>query len=47
MENDSHPEILLVEDRPGNTRLTKEAFHHRGKPLKLRHAWDGVEAMVS
>jgi two-component system, chemotaxis family, response regulator Rcp1 len=45
MENDSHFEILLVEDRPGDTRLTKEAFHHHGKPLQLHHAWDGAEAM--
>jgi chemotaxis family two-component system response regulator Rcp1 len=44
MENGSL-EILLVEDRPGDTRLTKEAFHHHGKPLKLHHVWDGVEAM--
>jgi two-component system, chemotaxis family, response regulator Rcp1 len=45
MDKDSHIEILLVEDRPGDTRLTKEAFHHRGKPLKLHHAWNGIEAM--
>jgi two-component system, chemotaxis family, response regulator Rcp1 len=45
MEKNSHLEVLLVEDRPGDTRLTKEAFHHRGKPLKLHHAWDGAEAM--
>jgi chemotaxis family two-component system response regulator Rcp1 len=45
MKNSSHIQILLVEDRPGDTRLTKEAFHHRGKPLQLHHAWDGVEAM--
>jgi chemotaxis family two-component system response regulator Rcp1 len=44
-ENDSHIEVLLVEDRPGDTRLTKEAFHHRGKPLQLHHAWNGAEAM--
>jgi chemotaxis family two-component system response regulator Rcp1 len=40
-----HVEILLVEDRPGDIRLTKEAFHHVGKPLRLHHAWDGIEAM--
>jgi chemotaxis family two-component system response regulator Rcp1 len=38
-------EILLVEDRPGDIRLTREAFHHEGKPLHLHHAWDGAEAM--
>jgi chemotaxis family two-component system response regulator Rcp1 len=45
MENDVQFEILLVEDLPGDTRLTKEAFDHHGKPLKLHHALDGVEAM--
>jgi CheY-like chemotaxis protein len=38
-------DILLVEDRPGDSRLTKEAFHHRGTPLRLHHAWDGIEAL--
>jgi CheY-like chemotaxis protein len=42
---DNDVEILLVEDRPGDIRLTKEAFRHRGKSLNLHHAWDGVEAM--
>jgi hypothetical protein len=41
----AHIEILLVKDRPGDSRLTKEAFHHRGKPLKLHHAWNGIEAL--
>jgi chemotaxis family two-component system response regulator Rcp1 len=45
MENEAQFEVLLVEDLPGDTRLTKEAFDHHGKPLKLHHAWDGVEAM--
>src|SRR5664279_4917004 len=30
IENDCCLDILLVEDRPGDARLTKEAFHHRG-----------------
>jgi chemotaxis family two-component system response regulator Rcp1 len=38
-------DILLVEDRPGDIRLTREAFHHRGTPLRLYHAWNGIEAM--
>ena len=45
MENDSHIQILLVEDTPGDTRLIKEAFHHLGKPVKLHHAWHGAEAL--
>jgi two-component system, chemotaxis family, response regulator Rcp1 len=38
-------DILLVEDRPGDSRLTSEAFHHCGTPLRLHHAWDGIEAL--
>ena len=45
MENDSHIQILLVEDTPGDTRLIKEAFHHLGEPVKMHHAWHGVEAL--
>lgn len=45
MESDYDIDVLLVEDRPADMRLTKEAFHHLGKPTRLHHAWDGVEAM--
>jgi chemotaxis family two-component system response regulator Rcp1 len=38
-------ELLLVEDEPGDARLTKEAFHHRGT-LRLHNAWNGVEALA-
>ena len=39
-------EILLVEDNPGDVRLTREAFKE-GKVLnELRVAKDGVEAMA-
>jgi two-component system, chemotaxis family, response regulator Rcp1 len=38
-------DLLLVEDEPGDVRLTQEAFHHRGT-LRLHHAWNGVEAMA-
>jgi two-component system, chemotaxis family, response regulator Rcp1 len=38
-------ELLLVEDHPGDVRLTKEAFHRCGT-LRLHHAWDGAEAMA-
>jgi two-component system, chemotaxis family, response regulator Rcp1 len=45
LEQESHIQILLVEDTPGDTRLIKEAFHHLGKPLKMHHAWHGAEAL--
>jgi two-component system, chemotaxis family, response regulator Rcp1 len=38
-------DLLLVEDEPGDARLTKEAFHHCGA-LRLHHAWNGVEALA-
>ncbi len=39
-------EILLVEDNPGDARLTREAFKD-GKLLNaLHHVQDGVEAMA-
>jgi two-component system, chemotaxis family, response regulator Rcp1 len=39
-------EILLVEDHPGDARLTIEAFHHCDAALRLHHAWNGLEAMA-
>jgi chemotaxis family two-component system response regulator Rcp1 len=42
---DGPVDVLLVEDRPGDARLTREAFHHQGL-VNLRHVWDGVEAMA-
>ncbi len=39
-------EVLLVEDSPGDVRLTQEAFRNSGKPVHLRLAADGVEAMA-
>jgi chemotaxis family two-component system response regulator Rcp1 len=38
--------VLLVEDSPGDVRLTREAFHDAGKSIDLRVAADGVEAMA-
>jgi chemotaxis family two-component system response regulator Rcp1 len=38
-------DLLLVEDEPGDVRLTMEAFHHHGT-LRLHHAWNGVEAIA-
>jgi CheY-like chemotaxis protein len=38
-------EILLVEDSPGDVRLTQEAFRIAGKRINLNVATDGVAAM--
>ena len=39
-------EVLLVEDSPGDVRLTREAFHDANTAVRLRVAKDGVEAMA-
>ena len=38
-------EVLLVEDSPGDVRLTQEAFRDANKAIHLHVASDGVEAM--
>jgi CheY-like chemotaxis protein len=38
-------EVLLVEDNPGDIRLTKEALRYGDVPVKLSVAMDGVEAL--
>jgi chemotaxis family two-component system response regulator Rcp1 len=38
-------DLLLVEDHPGDVRLTKEAFQHCGA-MRLHHAWNGLEAIA-
>jgi CheY-like chemotaxis protein len=38
--------VLLVEDSPGDVRLTKEAFLDANRLIDLRVANDGVEAMA-
>lgn len=38
--------VLLVEDNPGDVRLTQEAFRHANPSIDLRVAVDGVEAMA-
>lgn len=38
-------EILLVEDNPGDVRLTEEALSEGGVPVQLHVARDGVEAL--
>jgi two-component system, chemotaxis family, response regulator Rcp1 len=39
-------EILLVEDSPGDVRLTQEAFRDANSLIRLHIASDGVEAMA-
>jgi two-component system, chemotaxis family, response regulator Rcp1 len=39
-------EVLLVEDSPGDVRLTQEAFHDANKSVRVHVADDGVEAMA-
>jgi two-component system, chemotaxis family, response regulator Rcp1 len=38
-------EVLLVEDSPGDVRLTQEVFRDARVPIHLHVAMDGVEAM--
>ena len=40
-------EVLLVEDNPGDVRLTQEAFREANGAIHLNVATDGVEAMAS
>jgi CheY-like chemotaxis protein len=39
-------EVLLVEDSPGDVRLTKEAFREANPTIRLHVAADGVDAMA-
>jgi two-component system, chemotaxis family, response regulator Rcp1 len=39
-------EVLLVEDSPGDVRLTREAFRDFDKTVRLHVAIDGVDAMA-
>jgi len=39
-------EVLLVEDNPGDVRLTQEAFRDANRAVHLHLAADGVEAMA-
>jgi CheY-like chemotaxis protein len=39
-------EVLLVEDSPGDVRLTQEAFHEANPTVHLNVAVDGVEALA-
>jgi chemotaxis family two-component system response regulator Rcp1 len=39
-------QVLLVEDSPGDVRLTQEAFRDANKDIRLNVASDGMEAMA-
>ena len=39
-------EVLLVEDSPGDVRLTQEAFREANDAINLHVVFDGVEAMA-
>lgn len=39
-------QVLLVEDSPGDVRLTKEAFREANRSIQLHVACDGVDAMA-
>ena len=45
-EQDRLLEVLLVEDSPGDVRLTREAFREAKLPVRLHVASDGIEAMA-
>lgn len=43
--NEMPIEVLLIEDSPGDVRLTQEAFREANTAIHLHVAFDGVEAM--
>ncbi len=45
-ESDMPIEVLLVEDSPGDVRLTQEAFKEANRAIHVHIAADGVEAMA-
>jgi CheY-like chemotaxis protein len=45
-ENGMSIQVLLVEDSPGDVRLTREAFRDANVSIQLHVASDGVEAMA-
>ena len=45
-ENGVPMDVLLVEDNPGDVRLTQEAFRDANRSIHLHVASDGVEALA-
>lgn len=43
--NNSLPDVLLVEDNPGDVRLTQEAFRDAEFDVRMHIARDGIEAI--
>ncbi len=41
-----HIEVLLIEDSPGDVRLTQEVFRDANPSIRLHVACDGLEAMA-
>jgi CheY-like chemotaxis protein len=44
--SDTAIEVLLVDDSPGDVRLTRDALHDVNRSIRLHVAADGVEAMA-
>jgi two-component system, chemotaxis family, response regulator Rcp1 len=44
--NGTSIQVLLVEDSPGDVRLTQEAFRDANSSVRLHVATDGIEAMA-
>lgn len=44
-DNTTLMHVLLVEDSPGDVRLTREVFRDSGRAIELSVATDGIEAM--
>jgi CheY-like chemotaxis protein len=45
-DDETQIQVLLVEDSPGDARLTQEAFRAAAKTMRLHVVSDGVEAMT-
>jgi two-component system, chemotaxis family, response regulator Rcp1 len=46
VEEEKTIDVLLVEDNPGDVRLTREAFREVNRTVRLHLASDGVEALA-
>ena len=46
LPDDKLIDLLLVEDSPGDVRLTQEAFHDANHDVRMHVVTDGVEAMA-
>jgi CheY-like chemotaxis protein len=45
-DTDKALQVLLVEDSPGDVRLTREAFRDANQAIELHVACDGIDAMA-